>query len=60
MWSVSRSYVEDIRGDQVSYQEFCTAGCEDKKSSLLEAVARERLVKTHQAEIRPSVCCSDL
>jgi hypothetical protein len=30
--------------------EFCAGGCEVKESPLLEAVARERLMKIQQAE----------
>jgi hypothetical protein len=44
--------------------EFCKGGCEDRtwareaeESSLLEAVARERLMKTQQAGRGLSVCC---
>jgi hypothetical protein len=33
---------------------------EAEESALLEAVARERLVKTQQAAKRLSVCCGDL
>jgi hypothetical protein len=44
--------------------EFCRGGCEDarepEESSLLEAVARERLMKRQHAGKRFSVCCGDL
>jgi hypothetical protein len=47
--------------------EFCTPGCEDRlkareaeESPLLEAVARERLVKRQQAGKRLSACAGDL
>jgi hypothetical protein len=47
--------------------EFCTRGFEDRAWAreaeeflLLEAVARERLVKTQQAVKSLSVCCDDL
>jgi hypothetical protein len=35
-------------------------GCEAEESPLLEAVARERLVETHQAGKMLSGCCGDL
>jgi hypothetical protein len=48
-------------------REFCTGFCEDRtcvreaeESPLLKAVARERLMKTQQAEKRLSGCCGDL
>jgi hypothetical protein len=50
--SMTRSYKEDNWGDQISsVQESVkrTRGCEAEESPLLEAVARERLVKTQQA-----------
>jgi hypothetical protein len=47
--------------------QFCTGRCEERtwpreaeESPLLEAVARERLVKTQQAGRRLSGCCGDL
>jgi hypothetical protein len=48
--------------------EFCTGGCEESisvrkvESPLLAAVARERLMKTQQAEksLTSSWCCSDM
>jgi hypothetical protein len=47
--------------------EFCNGGCEDKiwvrkaeESPLLEAFARERLMKTEYAWKRLSGCCGDL
>jgi hypothetical protein len=50
---VPRSYLEDNWGIRV---QFCTGICEERtrareaeESSLLEAAARERLVKTQQA-----------
>jgi hypothetical protein len=53
--------------DEVSLVEFCTGGCEDRtcaceaeKFALLEAVVRERLMKTQQARKRLSGCCGDL
>jgi hypothetical protein len=51
MWSLPRSYLEDKRSDQVSSvresgKRTCT--CDAEESPLLEAVAREWLVKTKQ------------
>jgi hypothetical protein len=55
MWSVLRCYKQGTKLVESS-AEFCMGGCEDKtwtreakKSALLEAVARERLVKIQQA-----------
>jgi hypothetical protein len=55
-----------LGGSQLS-EEFClgccevrTWACETLKSSLLEAVARERPVKTQQADKKASGCCGDL
>jgi hypothetical protein len=52
-WSVPRCYKQ---GSKLIEREFCTGGCEErtsgreaKESQLLEAVARERLVKRQQA-----------
>jgi hypothetical protein len=46
--------------------EFCTGGCEDRtsvreaeESPLLEAIAREWVMKTQQAGKRLRKCCSD-
>jgi hypothetical protein len=59
-----RSYVDDIQVDQV---QFCTGACEEwtsvreaEESSLLESVARERLMKTQQAAKRLSGCRGDV
>jgi hypothetical protein len=47
--------------------EFCTGGCEEntsvheaEESPLLEATAREELMKTQQAAKRLRGCCGDL
>jgi hypothetical protein len=47
--------------------EFCTGSCENRtseleaeKSPLLEAVVRERLIKTQEAGKRLSGCCIEL
>jgi hypothetical protein len=54
MWSVPRYYKQ---GTKLVDRQFCTGGSEDRtwaheaeESPLLKAVARERLVKTQQAE----------
>jgi hypothetical protein len=64
---VARSYIEDSCGDQVSSVEFCTGVCEQRtwtreadESSVLEAVARERVMKTQQAGKTFSVRYGDL
>jgi hypothetical protein len=58
MLYVPRSYNQDSRSNEVSQVDtkFCTVGCEDRTREreaeeypLLEAVAKERLVKTQQA-----------
>jgi hypothetical protein len=55
VWSVPRCYNREV-WSLVSLVEFCTGGCEERtwafeieESPLLEAVAREWLVKTQQA-----------
>jgi hypothetical protein len=59
MWSVPRCYKQWTR---LELSEFCTGVCEEnlsgeaEKSPLLEAVARERLVKTAGRK-RLSGCC---
>jgi hypothetical protein len=68
--SVQSRYKEDNWSDPVSCQlrvEFCKGDCEDRtwareaeESPLLEAVAKERLMKTQQAGKRLSGCCGDL
>jgi hypothetical protein len=47
--------------------QFCTGSCEERtwaceaeESPLLEAVAREQLMKTQQAGKRLSECCGDM
>jgi hypothetical protein len=53
-WTVGRKIT--LTFTWPGWQEFCTGGCEDRtwereaeESPLLEAAARERLVKTQQA-----------
>jgi hypothetical protein len=53
MWSLPRYYKQ---GTRLELSQFCTGVCEERtwarqaeESPLLEAVARERLVKTYQA-----------
>jgi hypothetical protein len=58
--SVQSGYKEDNWGDRVvscQQQELCTGSCKDRicareaeESTLLEAVARERVLKTQQAK----------
>jgi hypothetical protein len=51
----------------MSWDEFCMGDCEDRtwereaeESPLLEAVAKEQLMKTQQAGKSLSRCCGDL
>jgi hypothetical protein len=64
MWPVTRCYKQ---GTKLVDSEFRTGGCEERtwgreaeESPVLEAVARERLVKTQQAGKRLSGCYGDL
>jgi hypothetical protein len=45
-WSVLRCYNQ---GTTLELRQFCTGVCEAEESPLLEAIVRERLVKTQQA-----------
>jgi hypothetical protein len=63
MLSVPRYYKQ---GKKLELSQFCKGVCEERTSAreaeespLLEAVARERLLKTHQAG-KLSGCCGDL
>jgi hypothetical protein len=63
-WPVLRCYKQGIKS---FIRQFCMGGCEHRtwareaeKSPILEAAARERLVKTQQARKRLSRCCDDL
>jgi hypothetical protein len=62
MWSVPRCYKQGANLF-VSSVKFCTGVCEDRtkaseaeESQLLEAISRERLMKTQQAGKRLSGC----
>jgi hypothetical protein len=57
MCSVPRCYKQ---GTKSVVRLFRTGGCEDEKSSLLEAVAKERLMNIQQAGKMLSGCCGDL
>jgi hypothetical protein len=66
MWFLPRCYKQLTKTVLV---EFCTGGCEERtrklvrvaeESPLLEAIPRERLVKTQQAGKKLSVCCGNL
>jgi hypothetical protein len=69
-WYMQSSYNEDNWGDPVSCQlsvGFWMGGCEGgtwareaEESPLLEAVAREMLMRTQQAGKKLSGCCGDL
>jgi hypothetical protein len=66
MWSMPRCYNWEV-WSVVSLVEFFTGGCEERtwvreaeESPLLEAIAREWLVKTQQAGKWLSRCCGDL
>jgi hypothetical protein len=54
-WSLPRNYLENNFGDPVQFREFCMGGFEEEtrareaeESPLLEAVAREQLMKTER------------